>query len=194
MDYGGRFDPILVAVVGAIGTCMAGLIDYTVITYILKFLSAKSQPVASSLSDDLSAPASASAGTADRCSHRQKWRDRARRYISRIGPKYYEKVAKLKRTRSYKYCAWLYNKVAFISLVIAGFTPIPFEPFRFLAVAAKYNRGKYVLAIFIGRAPRYYLLAKLQDMFHIRRSILIGSILLIFVIVLIWNRITQKKA
>ena len=27
MDYGGRFNPILIAIVGAIGTCMAGLID-----------------------------------------------------------------------------------------------------------------------------------------------------------------------
>ena len=144
MDYGGRFNPILVAIVGAIGTCMAGLIDYTVITYVLK----------------------------------------------------YEKIAKLKQTKTYKYCAWLYNKIAFISLVIAGFTPIPFEPFRFLAGATKYNRGKYVLALFIGRAPRYYLLAKLQRMFHIPRSILIGSILFILVIGLIrafWNKIIQKK-
>ena len=124
-----------------IGTCMAGLIDYIMITYVLK----------------------------------------------------YEKVAKLKQTKTYKYCAWLYNKIAFISLVIAGFTPIPFEPFRFLAAATKYNRVKYVLAVFIGRAPRYYLLAKLQRMFHVPRSILIGSILLILIIVLIrmfWNRRT----
>ncbi len=145
MDYGGRgFDPILVAVVGGIGTCIASLIDYTMITFIFD----------------------------------------------------YKKFAKLKQTKTYKYCAWFYNKVAFISLVIAGFTPIPFEPFRFLAAAAKYNRGKYVLAIFIGRAPRYYLLAKFQHLFPIPRSILIGSILLILIIGLIrllWNRRIQKK-
>ena len=133
MDYGGRFDPILVAMVGAIGTCMAGLIDYTVMTYVLEF----------------------------------------------------KKIAKLKETNIYKYCAWLYNKIAFISLVIAGFIPIPFEPFRFLAGATRYNRGKYVLAIFVGRMPRYYLLAKLQGYLHISRNILIGSILLILIIILI---------
>jgi len=146
MGYGeiGRFDPVMVAMVGAIGTCVAGLIDYTVITYIFKV----------------------------------------------------EKVAKLKQTKTYKYCARFYNKVAFISLVIAGFTPIPFEPFRFLAAVTKYNRSKYVLSIFIGRAPRYYLLAKLQRMFPIPRSILIGSIPLILIIGLIrvlWNRRIQKK-
>jgi len=133
MDYGGRFDPVLIAIIGAIGTCMAGLIDYTVITYIFK----------------------------------------------------HEKVAKLKQTKIYGYCSWLYNKIAFISLVIAGFTPIPFEPFRFLAGTTRYNRGKYVLAIFVGRMPRYYLLAKLQGYLHIPRTILIGSILLISIIVMI---------
>ena len=144
MDYGGRFDPILIAVVGGIGTCVAGLIDYTVVIRVLEV----------------------------------------------------KKFAKLKQTKTYKYCAWFYNKVAFISLVIAGFTPIPFEPFRFLAGATKYNRGKYVLSIFLGRAPRYYLLAKLQRMFHIPRSILIGSIFFILIIGLIniiWNKKIKKK-
>lgn len=144
MDYGGRFDPILVAVVAGIGTCMAGLIDYTVITYIIK----------------------------------------------------HKKVSKVKQTKAYKYCAWFYHKVAFISLVIAGFTPIPFDPFRFLAGATGYNRGKYVLAIFIGRAPRYYLLAKFQHMLHIPSKYLIGSVFLVLiigVIRVIWNKITQNK-
>ena len=133
MDYGGRFHPILVATVGAIGTCMAGLIDYTMMTYVLEF----------------------------------------------------KKIAKLKEAKIYKYCAWLYNKIAFISLVISGFIPIPFEPFRCLAGATRYSRGKYVLALFIGRVPRYYLLAKLQGYLHISRNILIGSILLILIIILI---------
>lgn len=144
MDYGGRFNPILVAVIGAIGTCMAGLIDYTLMTYVLEF----------------------------------------------------KKIAKLKATMTYKYCAWLYNKFSFLTLVITGFIPIPFEPSRFLASATRYSRSKYVLALFIGRVPRYYLLAKLQRVFHIPRSILIGSILLISIIVLmklIWKRITSQE-
>ena len=74
MDYGGNFDPILVALISGIGTCMAGLIDYTVITYILK----------------------------------------------------HKKATKLKQSKTYIYSAWLYNKIAFISLVISGFTLIPF--------------------------------------------------------------------
>jgi membrane protein YqaA with SNARE-associated domain len=144
MAYGGRFNPILVAVVGAIGTCMAGLIDYTVMTYVLEF----------------------------------------------------KKIAKLKETNIYRYCTWLYNKIAFISLVIAGFIPIPFEPFRCLAGATRYSKGKYVLALFIGRGLRYYLLVKIQCVFHIPRSILIGSIVLIGVIIMIkiiYRKVSQSR-
>jgi membrane protein YqaA with SNARE-associated domain len=188
MDFGGRFDPILVAIVGAIGTCIAGLIDYTVITYVLKFLS-------SSFSSAPSTPDSV-VDITNGCSHNQTWRNKIRRYLFEVGSKYYEKIASLRQTRTYKYCTWLYNRVTFISLVIAGFTPIPFEPFRFLAAATKYSRGRYALAIFIGRAPRYYILGKFQRMLHIPRSILIGSIFLILIIALVrmlWKRKYQKN-
>jgi len=139
MEYGGRFDPVLVAVIGAIGTCIAGLIDYTIIEYVLKF----------------------------------------------------EYIDKLTHTKIYKYSSWFFNKIAFLSLVLAGFTPIPFEPFRFLACAAKYNRLKYILSIFLGRAPRYYLLARLQRMINIPSKILIGSIILILLIGLL--RVVLKR-
>ena len=144
MEYGGTYDPVLIAVIGAVGTCMAGLIDYTIIDAIFS----------------------------------------------------YKKVAQLKNTKSYKICAVLYDKIAFISLVFAGFTPIPFEPFRFLAGSTKYNRTKYVIAIFLGRAPRYYLLAKLQQMIQFPTSILVGSIIVIIIvgaIRMLWQRRIRSK-
>lgn len=53
----------------------------------------------------------------------------------------------------------LFNKSPFLALVIAAFTPIPFYPFRFLAVFARYPMHKYLLAVFIGRTPRLFLIA-----------------------------------
>ena len=47
----------------------------------------------------------------------------------------------------------------FISLVIAGFTPIPFFPFKFMVYASKYSIRKYLAAVTVGRFPRYFLLA-----------------------------------
>jgi membrane protein YqaA with SNARE-associated domain len=53
----------------------------------------------------------------------------------------------------------LFNKAPFAALLIAGFTPVPFYPFRFLVVLARYPLLKYILAIFLSRTPRFYLLA-----------------------------------
>ncbi|MFZ1946466.1 MAG: hypothetical protein WAW06_02885 [bacterium] len=52
----------------------------------------------------------------------------------------------------------LYRKAPFAALCIAAFTPMPFVPFRFLAVIARYPMRKYLLAILVARTPRFYLL------------------------------------
>ena len=53
----------------------------------------------------------------------------------------------------------LFNKAPFAALLVAGFTPVPFYPFRFLVVLARYPLLKYILAIILSRTPRFYLLA-----------------------------------
>ncbi len=53
----------------------------------------------------------------------------------------------------------LFNKAPFAALLVAGFTPVPFYPFRFLVVLARYPLLKYILAIVLSRTPRFFLLA-----------------------------------
>lgn len=53
----------------------------------------------------------------------------------------------------------LFNKAPFTALLVAGFTPVPFYPFRFLVVLARFPLLKYILAIILSRTPRFYLLA-----------------------------------
>jgi membrane protein YqaA with SNARE-associated domain len=131
MDYGQRFSPMLAAIVGGIGSCISGLIDYTLVTAVFR----------------------------------------------------YEKIARIKRTRTYISVERLFKRAPFVVLVIAAFTPIPFEPVKLLACATRYNRIKFVLAIFVGRAPRYYFLAKLQkDLLRIPGPYLWGSIVALVVI------------
>ncbi len=60
-----------------------------------------------------------------------------------------------------------FNRVPFLCLWVAGFTPIPFYPLRFLVVLAHYPVHKYLLAVFLSRAPRFYLLALLGHAFQI---------------------------
>ncbi len=61
----------------------------------------------------------------------------------------------------------IFQKAPFLAIWVAGFTPVPFYPFRFLVVLAKYPVWKYLLAVFTSRAPRFFLLALLGHAFKI---------------------------
>ncbi len=66
---------------------------------------------------------------------------------------------KMLASRTVQKAVHLFNKAPFTALWVAGFTPIPFYPFRFLVVIARYPLGKYLLAVLTSRAPRMYLIA-----------------------------------
>ena len=54
--------------------------------------------------------------------------------------------------------AW-FQKKPVLTLIVVAFTPIPFVPFKLLAIADDLPQWKYQLALLIGRAPRYALFA-----------------------------------
>jgi membrane protein YqaA with SNARE-associated domain len=108
--------------------------------------------------------------------------------IEAINYSVFKFVTDLRSFQKIKYSGFLekliekFNKAPFLVLLVAGFTPIPFYPFRFLVVLAHYPAYKYVLAVFISRASRYYLLALFGHLFKIPDSILvIIFIMLVFV-------------
>lgn len=60
----------------------------------------------------------------------------------------------------------LYRKVVgyferwpFATLVVAGATPVPFWPFKFLTFSSHYPLRRYLAALVVGRFPRYVILA-----------------------------------
>ena len=69
--------------------------------------------------------------------------------------------------------SYYFHRAAFVCLVFTGFTPIPFEPFRFAAILIRYNLSLYLLAVLLGRFPRYYLIAVIGDQFQIPTRYLI---------------------
>ncbi len=54
-----------------------------------------------------------------------------------------------------------FNRAAFVCILVSGFTTILFDAFRLLAFTTHYNRRKYVLAVFLGKTPRFFLDATL---------------------------------
>lgn len=57
------------------------------------------------------------------------------------------------------------HRHVFVGLVVGGFSFLPFEPFRLVAVLRDYGPIKYSIATFIGRGFRYYWLARLGSVF-----------------------------
>ncbi len=74
----------------------------------------------------------------------------------------------------------LFLKAPFLALLVAAFAPIIFYPFRFLVVLAKYPPWKYVVAVALGRGPRFFLLALLGKMINVPNSALVLFTLALF--------------
>jgi len=88
--------------------------------------------------------------------------------------------ARIEKNRIFRRLRHFFNRAAFICLVITGFTPIPFEPFRLAAIVSRYSLVLYLLAVFAGRFPRYYLIAQIGFIYQIPAYLLI---ILVFVMV-----------
>lgn len=100
-----------------------------------------------------------------------------------------------KHKRLYRKAISAFLRWPFATLMVAGFSPIPFFPFKFLSFSIHYPLWKYLTAVVVSRFPRYYLLALLGAAFPIPNWIIIGSFLLIIALYAIkagpqvWQRI-----
>ena len=54
-----------------------------------------------------------------------------------------------------------FKRFPFLVIVFTGFTPVPYAPFRVVAVSSRYPIDRYIVAVLVGRTPRYYLWALL---------------------------------
>jgi len=72
---------------------------------------------------------------------------------------------------------------------------VPFYPFRFLVVMAHYPIWKYLLAVFLSRTPRFYVLALIGHAIKIPDYLIIAIfiILIISVNVPILRRFLKKR-
>lgn len=84
---------------------------------------------------------------------------------------------KVHRSKFMKKLISYFNKAPFTALLIAAFTPVPFYPFRFMVVMARYPIWKYLLATFLARTPRFFILA------YIGHSIKIPDVWLVLLFV-----------
>lgn len=71
----------------------------------------------------------------------------------------HEKFSGYKNNTVYQKSRLYFDKFPFLTIALAALAPIPFWPLKLLAFSRQYPLGKYLSALFIGRFPKYYLLA-----------------------------------
>ena len=81
---------------------------------------------------------------------------------------------KMRHTKFVQKIVDLFNRAPFPALLVAGFTPVPFYPFRFLVVLAHYPLVKYLFAILLARTPRFFLIALIGYAFKIPDYLLLA--------------------
>ena len=84
-----------------------------------------------------------------------------------------------KEKKTYRRTIDYFVRYPFATLVFAGFTPIPFFPFKFLSFSIHYPLWKYITALVTARFPRYFLLAWLGAATNIPNWILFGAFLIV---------------
>ena len=92
----------------------------------------------------------------------------------------HQNIRAYKDKKFYRKMMRYFLKWPFSTLVVAGFTPIPFFPFKFLCFSIGYPMWKYVTALLVARFPRYYLYALLGATIPIPNWVLIASVAFIF--------------
>jgi membrane protein YqaA with SNARE-associated domain len=84
------------------------------------------------------------------------------------------RAQRVKRTHTYQVLKRYFERSPFLLMVAVNFVPIPVDPVRWMAISVDYPRWRYVLSTFLGRIPRYYLLAWFGDRYDLsNRTILI---------------------
>jgi membrane protein YqaA with SNARE-associated domain len=103
---------------------------------------------------------------------------------------------KLRDKKALKKTIRFFNKAPFLALWVAGITPIPFYPLRFLVVLAKYPLPRYILAIFLSRFPRFIILAYVGYKIQIPDYILVALFVILIAIAnisIVQSLRTRKK-
>jgi len=100
-------------------------------------------------------------------------------------------LRRVKESDLYRGAVQYFLKAPFVSLVIAAAAPfIPFYIFRVLSPTAGYPLRKYMLAIFIGRLPRYYVFALMGATLELP-NLTIALVLILSVCWFLYRRVSR---
>lgn len=73
----------------------------------------------------------------------------------------HKKVKKVRDINAYRKFLKFFDKKPFLTLAVGSFLPIPIDVIRLIAISRAYAFWKYMMAAFVGRVPRYLIIAYL---------------------------------
>ncbi len=101
----------------------------------------------------------------------------------------FSRVVRIKRLQRlyrdkhlYELARRFFQRYPTATLAVAGFLPLPFAPFKFMAVSSGHTEEQYIFAVAVGRIPRYYLLALLGSAWNLPNE---GILILLVALVLV---------
>ena len=101
--------------------------------------------------------------------------------------------AKYANFNLYQKSVVLFRKSPFWALVLVGLTPLPFYPIKFLSIGDKYPLKRYLLALVVGRLPRYWALAYLGNKFRFPIWSLVAIAVAILLVTIIKSLMDNRK-
>jgi membrane protein YqaA with SNARE-associated domain len=105
---------------------------------------------------------------------------------------YIQQVKVFTEKQTYQKAEEYFRKFSFFILIFMSLMPVPFVPFRVFAVTSSYPLMKYLLAVFIGRTFRYYILAITGAKIHLPLWTY-GLIFVLFLTITLWNKLRKKS-
>ena len=109
----------------------------------------------------------------------------------------FQRIARIKRNKRYQRYAAYFDRFSFGSVLLASAVPLPVDPVRMLAISRRYARWRFALATFLGRIPRFFLIALLgSHLVYAKRIavILLVGTLLIEVVRRVWKVLVRQPA
>lgn len=86
----------------------------------------------------------------------------------------------------------LFKRAPFPALCVAGFTPIPFYPFRLLVVLARYPVAKYLLALLLSRTPRFCILAFVGRAIRVPDYLLMALFVALVLVAVVYGGVARR--
>lgn len=73
----------------------------------------------------------------------------------------HKRVKKLRDVHAYRRLLRFFDRRPFLTLTAGAFLPIPVDVIRLIAISRAYSFWKFIVAAFVGRVPRYLIIAYL---------------------------------